>query len=143
MSDELERVTKKNRQPIYISDALRKILARRKEPLSKVVSIIAERYLGAIERGGGVDNYCIAWGMYKDVIAEVGRPLTPNEIATFAAMCKDWLARNPNEPQGPNKTAILILEKSDYLTLLKLVDRIEEQLYETERKERDGVREKD
>ena len=104
--DDLKRVTKKNRQPIYVSEPLRKFLAGRKEPLSKAVSVLAERYIGVVERASGVPEYCLNWAMYEAVVKEVGRPLTPNEIATFGAMCKDWLARNPGEPQEPNKTAI-------------------------------------
>lgn len=119
---------RKNRQMIYISDALRKVLDGRKEPLSTVVNMISERYLGMLERADRIPPYCMNGEMYERVLREVGRPLTSAEIATFAVMCEDWLARNQDYPQAPMKTAILILKNSSHLELTALVDKTEKGL---------------
>ena len=119
---------RKNRQMIYISDNLRKVLEGRKEPLSTVVNMIAERYLGMIERAGRTPPYCLRGELYENVLKEVGHLLTSAEIATFASMCKDWLTRNSEFPQEPGKTAVMILENSPHLDLVALVDKMEKGL---------------
>lgn len=40
----------KDREEIHVSDALRKAMDGRKEPLSSVINLIVERYLGMISR---------------------------------------------------------------------------------------------
>ena len=120
----------RNRQPIYVGAPLQAVLKGRKEPLSKVVSMLAERYTEMIERADKPPpySYCMYAGMYDDVLREVGRPLTPKEIATFPAMCKDWNKRREGGEQEVYKTIIGVLERMSYVDLVALVDRTERQL---------------
>ena len=116
---------RKNRQMIYISDNLRRVLDGRREPLSTVVNMIAERYLGMLERAGRIPPYCMNGEMYERVLREAGHLLTSAEIATFASMCEDWLKRNPSYPQAPMRTAVLALQRSPHPDLVALVDKME------------------
>lgn len=126
--NELSRVTRRNRQMIYVSDTLRKVLKGRKEPLSVVVTMLAERYLGMLERTKRTPPYCLNGELYENVLKEAGHPLTSAEIATFPVMCEDWLKRNPEFPQGPGATAVMILKNSGYHDLVALVDKMERNL---------------
>ena len=118
----------RKRLPIYIGEKLRAYLKRRKEPLSTVVNTLAERYIAMCERAAPFSTYCLHAEMYDKVLREADHPLTPNEIATFPAMCEDWLSRNPDFPQEPSKTAIAILKSSSYHELVALIDKAERQL---------------
>src|SRR5258708_6673727 len=97
----------KDREEIHVSDALRKALEDRKESLSTVVEMIAERYLGMIERAGTTPMMGYHADLYCNVLREAGHPLSSQEIAVFPLTCEDWLRRHPKFPQGPGSTAVM------------------------------------
>lgn len=125
MNDELNRVAKRNRQLIYISDDIKEALRDRKESLSTAMSVIAERYTGTIKRAGKTPMMDFDAKLYLNVLREVGHPLSSREIAAFPSMCEDWISRNRSFPEQPAKTAITILKNSPFIDLMSLVDWLE------------------
>ena len=128
-STELSRVSRRNRQMIYIGDNLRAVLANRKEPLSTVVNLMAERYMAIISRAGYFPLLAgLSAELFCNVLREGKRPLAAGGIALFPALVKDWLRRHPEFPQGPGETALMMLKNSSYLDLVALVDKLERRL---------------
>ena len=123
-----EGITIKDREEIYISDALRKAMDKRSVSLSTGVNLIAERYLGIIERQRNTPMMDYHAELYCNVLREVGTPLSAQQIAAFPSLCADWLARHPKFPQEPGKTALMILNHSTFAELVARVDRLERQL---------------
>jgi hypothetical protein len=116
---------RKNRQMIYVGPALRKLLEQQpKRTLTATVNLLAERYAGMIERAEDTRPYCMWAGFYRDVLREVGHPLSSKEIASFPSMLKDWVRRNPQYDAVGN-TAVTMLENTSYNDLVKLVDEME------------------
>jgi len=118
----------KDHEEIHVGDALRKAMDGRKEPLSSVVNLLVERYLGIIERSHETVMFDYHAELYCNVLREVGRPLTAADIAAFPAMCAAWVARHPKFPPAPSKTALMVLNHSSFVALVALVDRLERQL---------------
>lgn len=124
----------KDREEIHVGEHLRAALDKRpKESLSTVVNMIAERYAALVERArygkqSAMPMMSFHAELYCNVLREVGHPLAPAEITAFPAMCKDWLARHPEFPQGPGGTAHMIVSNSSFAQLVALVDEMEEYL---------------
>ncbi len=117
----------KDRKDIYLGERLRAILKGRSENLTTIVNLIADRYLGLVER-----QYTPTMVAHDDilrkVLAEKTHPLNAAEIATLPAMVEDWCQRHPDYLPAPAQTFLMILRHCDYASLLALVDRIERTL---------------
>jgi hypothetical protein len=119
---------------IQIGPRLDALLASRKEPLSTVVNMLADRYLGIIERSRYSDASPVPMmdfhaQLYGNVLSEAREfPLSAKDIAAFPAACEDYLKRHPKFPQGPGSTAVSILKNCTYPELVVLVDYMEKYL---------------
>jgi hypothetical protein len=112
----------KDRKEIYLGEALRRALQGRKDSLTTVVNLIADRYLGIIERTNTLVFTVREEDVYRGVLAEArGRRLEAREIATFPEMVRDWLARNPDYPDS----AYARVKDAPFAHLVALVDRLE------------------
>lgn len=125
MSDGASKEGSQSMRVDHIGEALQSVLRNRKEPFTTIVNVIADRYMGLVERAGRTPMQDYHAELYCNVLREVGRPLTAREIATFPVMVEDWLARHPEFPQGPGSTALMIVKASDYASLMALVDSME------------------
>ncbi len=120
---------RKNSHPIHVGKQLRALMKKRKkQPLSSVVNMIADRYTSMISHGERVPPYPIYRDMYMRVLKEHGKPLTGAEVALFPAMCEDYCRRHPDFAPACLKICVLMLKDTDYFGLMKLVDMIETQL---------------
>ena len=120
-------VFRKKRQMIYIGDKLQAILDKHKLPLSSVVNMLAERYT-ALTQPCEIPMMDFHADLYCNVLEENERPMPAKLIASFPALCRDYLKRHPEFPQGPGGTACMIVENSSYHDLVALVDRMEKTL---------------
>jgi hypothetical protein len=117
----------KDRKEIYLGESLRQALAGREENLTTVVNMLADRYMGMVERAGVTPMMGHHQELYVAVLKEVGRPATARDIATLPSLVEDYLRRHPEFPQEPGKTALSILRNSSFTDLVALVDRLERQ----------------
>ena len=125
MSNESSTI-RRNRAQVYIGPRLRAALNKhKKRPLSVVVNTMAERYAGLLERCKRTPMMSFHAELYCNVLEEKGEPLTAAEIATFPAMVCDYLDRHPEFPQGPGRTAHMIVTNSSFLDLVSLVEEME------------------
>lgn len=113
---------------IEVGEALRRATEDRPESMTVLVNMIADRYMGMIERVGRVPTLDLHTELYRRVVDSFGRPLTSQEIARFADLCEDYLRRNPDFPQEPGKTALMILRNCSFAELVYLVDRYEHRI---------------
>ena len=91
----------KDRKDIYIGEAIRRLLTGRKESLTTILNLIAERYLGILARTTPLVCTAREEDVYRAVLAETrGRRLESREIGLFPQMVQDWLNRNPEYPQS-------------------------------------------
>lgn len=117
-------MSKKSHQ-IYIGDELRRAIEGLNVPLSEAINIVAERYNAVIDRQERMHDYCLHAELYGNVIEDIGRPLTTSEIATFTALCEDWLKRNGSLTPAPHKTAVMVTKGEPFHELLALVSTYE------------------
>jgi hypothetical protein len=114
----------RDRKDIYLGERLRQALEGRGEPLTTVVNLIADRYLGIIEREH-IPTLVAHEAMLIETLREKSRPLSSTEIATLPAMVEDWMRRHPDYMPEPAQTLLMILRNCKYPSLVALVDRIE------------------
>ena len=111
-----------NRKEIYIGEVLRRLLVGRKESLSTVVNVAADRYLGLLERQPKFSCTAREEDVYRAVLGETrGRLLEAREIATFPQAVADWLNRNPEYPPSAYER----VRSASFVELLALIDRLE------------------
>lgn len=117
---------KPQRKEIYIGKALRRLLFGRKGSLTTWVNLIADRYLGMIERGDAKGTTVVEDDLYRLVLSEYRRPLEARDIAGFPAAVEDWCRRNPAGP-GDNYYAAALagIKCRSYVNLVALIDRLE------------------
>jgi hypothetical protein len=124
----LEKISdvSKARKEIYLGEALRRLLTGRKESLTTVVNLIAERYLGIVERADAKATTVREDDVYRAVIREHRRPLEAREIASFPSAVEDWMRRNP---QGKDEehyaSALAGVKARTFVELCALIDRLE------------------
>ena len=120
---------RRNRQMIYVGAPLRKALKGRKDTLTERVNSVAERYTALLARAGQMPMLA-GWNaeLYCNTLREIGHPLSAQEIAAFPALVEDWLKRHKEFPQAPGGTALMIIQHSNYLDLVALVDLLEGEL---------------
>lgn len=112
----------KDRKEIYVSDALRRLLEGRKDSLTTIVNLIADRYQGIVEQTPRFVCTAREEDVYRAVIAEArGRRLEAREIAAFPSAVQDWLSRNPDYPI----TAFHRVNGVAFSDLVALIDRLE------------------
>lgn len=117
---------REHRKEIYIGESLRRLLAGRGESLTTVVNLIAERYLGLLERHELYPHAgCTVQedDVYRAVIAENRGPIDSRAIALFPQAVADWVARHPEHHAGP--AAAARVRDASFADLLYLVDRLE------------------
>lgn len=116
----------KERKEIYLGESLRRVLERHKaRTLTTVVNLIADRYLGMVERTHPVASVRMD-DVYRKVLAEYRRPLESADIASFPARVRDWMLRNPMEPGEAHYAATIAhVEKATFVDLVALIDRLE------------------
>lgn len=120
-----------DRKDIYIGESLRKVLDGRKESLTTVVNLIAERYLGIVER----HPFAAALLNRDDdvllsVLREYRGPLTSADIASFPARVRDYCARHPDRAPDGGTTkhypvVIAAVEGASFVQLVALIDSLE------------------
>lgn len=110
----------------YLGESLKRLLTGRRESLTTIVNLIADRYLGLLERhrlhphaGCTVQEDDV----YRSVIAEHRGPLDSRAIALFPQAVADWVARHPEHHAGP--AALAHLKDASFVDVLYLVDRLE------------------
>lgn len=112
----------KDRKEIYLGEALRRLLAGRKDSLTTVVNTMADRYQGLLDRQTPLVCTAREEDVYRAVLAENrGKPLEAREIAAFPAAVMDWLGRHPDYPHSAYQRVV----DADFVDLLVLVDRLE------------------
>jgi hypothetical protein len=116
----------KDRKEIYIGESLRRALAGRKESLTTVANLIADRYMGMIERTNVATTVRMD-DIYRAVLAERrGKPMEATDIATFPALVRDWLRRNPPaEDERAHEAALRVVDEADFVELVAIIDRLE------------------
>lgn len=115
-------IISKDRKDIYIGDGLKRAIAGRKESLSTVVNLIADRYQGMVERMRPyVNDEQI--NILRAVLAETrGHRLEAREIASLAGTVQDWLKRHPSEYE---QQFWVTLNDYNFAQLVALVDSLE------------------
>lgn len=115
----------KDRKEIYLGAALRRLLTGRKESLTTIVNLIAERYEGIMARANTKGCSVQEDDVYRDVLKEYRRPLESADIAAFPARVKDYCLRTglDREPMYPAMMARV--ERCSYVDLVALIDRLE------------------
>ena len=84
------------RRNIYIGRDLRAVLSGRDLSLTDAITMLADRYMGMIERAPRNATTVRMDDVYRAVMKEKrDRPLSAREIAAFPAMVHDWMARHP------------------------------------------------
>lgn len=122
----------RDRKEVYLGEALKRLLTTRpKDSLTTVVNLIADRYMGLIERVPMDKNafpfVCTAReeDVYRGVLAEKrGGHLEAREIALFPSMVGDWLKRHPDYPDS----AYQRVSRASFVELLVLIERLERDL---------------
>jgi hypothetical protein len=111
----------KDRKEIYLGEGLRRAIMGRKEKLSALVNLIADRYMGLIARSSRVATTVRMDDVYRGVLAERRRRLESHDIAAFPSLVRDWMMRNPGYPD----VALKVVEQCSFLELVALIDRLE------------------
>lgn len=115
----------KERKEIYLGEALKRLLRLRpRDTLTTVVNMIADRYIGIVERSAGVPKTVREEDVYRAVLAETrGRHLEAREIVLFPNMVSDWLTRNPEYPMSAYER----VKNASFVDLVALIERLERQ----------------
>jgi hypothetical protein len=113
----------KNRKEIYLGARLRELLARRRDTLTTVVNVMADRYLGILDRTGHHDELgAEGRAVLRAVLAEQRGPMSAAQIATLPALLKDFEARTGNQVAG---RVALKLSGVPFAELVAMVESIE------------------
>src|SRR4051812_46798799 len=114
----------RDRKEVYVRRALRRVLTGRRESLTTVVNLIADRYQGILDREGPQPGTTVRMDdVYRALGREYRRPLEAADIAAFPARLRDWCARHPEEPDEAHHAATLAyVEKARFVKLVALVD---------------------